>query len=171
MIIFMVFAVLTIIIVLIPMFLSPKFTMSRSIEIRAPLREVFKRLPDLNEFAKWNPFPEGDTTNQTTVNGVGVNSTLAWRGDKTGEGKMTITKIVPDKEVAIRMEFFKPMSGVSMVYWVTNAKSDSSTEIVWRFEQDLTYFKRYFGLMMEGMMGKQFEKGLLNYKTMVEAGK
>lgn len=169
--IFALIVIIVLVVAIIPLFLPPKFTMSRSIEIKAPLREVYRRLPDLNEFAKWNPFPEGDSTNQMNVNGVGVNSILVWRGEKTGEGKMTIAKVEHEKEVIIKMEFFKPISGVGIVYWVTNAKSDSSTEMIWKFEQDLTYFKRYFGLMMEAMMGKHFKKGLLNYKAMVEGTK
>jgi hypothetical protein len=63
------------------------------------------------------------------------------------------------------------MSGEGTVQWITNAKSDSKTELVWTFEQDFTYFTRYFGLVMESMMGKHFEKGLSNYKNLIETSK
>lgn len=74
--------------------------MSRSIEIDAPISAVFSRLTDLNEYTKWNQFPKGDPTNQTSVTGDGLISFLVWKGDKTGEG---------------------------VVHWITNAKSDSKT--------------------------------------------
>lgn len=143
--------------------------MSRSIEINAPLATVFSKLIDLHEYVKWNPFPEGDPTNQADVSGAGVGSSLIWKGDKTGEGKMTITNIEPEKDIVVKMEFYKPMSGEGKVQWITNAQSDSKTELVWTFEQELTFFNRYFGLVMESMMGKHFEKGLLNYKTLIES--
>ncbi len=69
------------------------------------------------------------------------------------------------------MDFYKPMNGEGMVHWITNPKDESKTEMVWTFDQDLSYFQRYFGLMMDSMMGKHFEKGLLNFKTLVEASK
>ncbi len=163
--------VLVLIVLIVPVFLSSHFSMSRSIEIQAPVATVFSKLTSLNEYVKWNPFPEGDPTNQANVTGDGVGSYLVWKGDKTGEGKMTITKIEPDKKIDIKMEFYKPMSGEGMVGWITNAKSDSTTEMIWTFDQDLSYFNRYFGLMMDSMMGKHFEKGLQNYKALVEASK
>ena len=169
--VFFVIGVLAVILVVLPTFLSSKFAMSRSVEINAPVTVVFRRLTDLNEYVRWNPFPEGDPTNQTNVSGAGVGSSLTWKGEKTGEGKMTITEVEPDKNVDIRMEFYKPMSGEGTVKWITNAKSDSRTEFIWTFEQDLSYFKRYFGLIMGSMMGKHFEKGLVNYKNIVEAQK
>ena len=153
----------------IPLFLSSHFSMTRAIEINAPVLTVFSKLSDLNEYNKWNPFPEGDSTNQTYVTGLGVGSTLIWKCNKTGEGKMTITGINPNKSVDVKMEFYKPMSGEGLVRWVLNSKSDSVTEMVWSFEQGLPYFSRYFGLVMDSMMGKHFEKGLLNYKALVES--
>jgi hypothetical protein len=132
---------------------------------------VFTKLTDLNEYVKWNPFPEGDPTNTADVSGAGIGSYLTWKGEKTGEGKMTITNIEPEKKIDIKMDFYKPMSGEGVVHWITSAKSDSKTEMVWSFDQDLTYFTRYFGLVMDTMMGKHFEKGLENYKALIEASK
>lgn len=162
---------LILIAMVVPAFLPSRFSISRSVEINTPIGTVFTKLMDLNEYVKWNPFPEGDPSNQTEVSGVGLGSFLVWKGDKTGEGKMTITKIEPEQKISIKMDFFKPMSGEAMVYWITSARSESKTELVWMFEQDLTYFNRYLGLMMDSLMGKLFEKGLLNYKTLIETPK
>lgn len=161
--------ILVIMVLIVPMFLSSHFSMSRRIEIQAPVAIVFSKLTNLNEYNKWNPFPEGDPSNQTQVTGEGVGSSLTWKGNKTGEGKMTLVSIYPTQKIEVKMEFYKPMSGQGMVRWHTNTKGEGTTEMVWTFEQELTYFKRYFGLIMESMMGKHFEKGLLNYKKLVEA--
>jgi len=154
-----------------PVFLSNKFSMSRSIEIAAPVNDVFVKLTDLNEYVKWNPFPNGDPSNTATVSGEGLGASLVWKGDKTGEGKMTISEIDTSKSITIKMEFYKPMSGEGLVKWITSAKSESTTEMIWTFEQDLSYFQRYFGLFMDKMMGEHFERGLLKFKGMIEASK
>ncbi len=142
--------------------------MSRSIEINAPVAVVFSKLTDLKEYNKWNPFPDGDETHKTNITGDGIGSSLSWVGKKTGEGKMTIVAIEPNKNINLKMEFYKPMAGEGMVRWILNSKSDSITEMQWTFDQDLSYFKRYFGLMMDTIMGKPFEKGLKNYKNLIE---
>ena len=167
-ILFTVLALASLFLVL-PIFLSSTFSMSRSIVIDSPAAQVFSKLTSLNEYVKWNPFPEGDPTNQTTVNGEGVGSSLIWKGRKTGEGKMTLTNIEPVKKIDVKMEFYKPMKGEGMVHWIVTAQSDSTTELIWSFEQELPYFNRYFGLIMESMMGKHFERGLKNYKAIVES--
>lgn len=166
---FKIIGMLLLIGVLLPIFLPAKFSMSRAVEIQAPVSTVFSRLTSLNEYVKWNPFPEGDPTNQATVTGEGVGSYLVWKGEKTGEGKMTITNIEPEKKIEVKMEFYTPMSAEGLVQWTTSAKSTSVTELKWSFEQNLPYFFRYFGLFMDSMMGKHFEKGLLNFKGMAES--
>lgn len=166
-----VIGVFVLILIIVPVFLPSHFSMSRSIDINVPIGTVFSKLTDLNEYIKWNPFPEGDPTNVATVTGSGVGSFLIWKGEKTGEGKMTIASIEVDKKIDVKMEFYKPMSGEGMVSWITNAKSESTTELIWTFDQDMNYFNRYFGLFMEAMMGKHFEKGLSNFKSMFETNK
>lgn len=163
--------VLILVVLVVPVFLSAKFSMSRSIEINAPVSLVFTKLTDLNEYVKWNPFPEGDPTNTVEISGAGVGAFMTWKGEKTGEGKMTITAIEPEQKIAIKMDFYKPVSGEGVVQWITTPKSDTTTEMVWTFAQDLPYFMRYLGLVMNGMMGKHFEKGLESFKTLVEAAK
>lgn len=156
---------------IVPSILPVHFSMSRSIEIQEPVSTVFAKLTSLNDYLKWNPFQEGDPTHASNVTGDGVGSYLTWKGEKTGEGKMTIANIELDKKITIKMEFYKPMPGEGTVEWITNAKSDSTTELVWTFEQDLSYFNRYFGLVMDSMMGKHFEKGLSTFKALVESSK
>lgn len=151
-----------------PKHLNPHFSMSRSIVIKAPVSEVFKRLPDLNEYNKWNPFAEGDSSQQTQVEGTGLNSWMTWKGEKSGSGKMTITQLDVNHKIKIDMEFYQPMKGKGIVYWIVVPTADGNTEMKWTFDQDLEYFQRYFGLFMNKMMGKHFQKGLVTYKAIVE---
>ncbi len=160
--------VLILILLYIPRHLSPHFAMSRSIVIKAPVAEVFQRLPDLNEYNKWNPFAEGDTSQNTQVTGTGLNSSMTWKGKNSGEGKMTISEVESNHKIKINMEFYEPMKGTGVVYWITVPTADGNTELKWTYDQDLPYLNRYFGLVMDRMMGKHFEKGLVKYKAIVE---
>lgn len=166
-----IFGVVILILLIVPVVLPTHFSMSRSIEINAPVEAVFTKLTDLNEYVKWNPFQEGDPTNKNEVTGLGGGSFLVWKGEKTGEGKMTIISIESPQKIGIKLDFLEPLSGEATVHWITNKKSDGKTEMIWTFDQDLPYFSRYFGLCMDSMMGGLFEKGLSNFKTLTETSK
>lgn len=149
-----------------PKQLSPKFSISRAVVIKAPVSEVFKRLPDLNEYLNWNPF-SAKASNQ--VSGVGQDSFMTWKDKEAGEGKMTITQVLSNHKIKIDMEFYKPFPGKATVYWITVPTPDGNTELKWTYDQELTYFQRYLPFVMKGMLGKQFERGLATYKAIVES--
>ncbi|WP_063242414.1 SRPBCC family protein [Bdellovibrio bacteriovorus] len=162
---------LVIVLLIAPVLMPAQYQLVRSIEINAPVSTVFPRLTDLNEFVKWNPFSESDPTSKTEVAGTGVGSTMTYSGEKSGEGKMTIVNIVQDKSVDVRMDFIKPMPGEAMAHWIVAASSDNATTLTWSYEQKLPYFKRYLGIMMDFMMSPIFDKGLQNFKSLVESAK
>jgi len=158
----------------IPAVLSAKMRIERSIEIGSSPAAVFAYLADLNKYPKWNPFAEGDPSSTADVTGSGVGSVLAWKGDKTGEGKMTVTELEPNHLVRLKLEFYTPMSGQAVITWTTDAPAEvdaattSRTRMTWSMDQDLPYLQRYFGLVMRGMMVKTFDRGLRKLKEQLE---
>ncbi|KHD87157.1 MAG: hypothetical protein OM95_15785 [Bdellovibrio sp. ArHS] len=162
---------LLLVLLIAPVLLPAQYQLTRSIEINAPLSVVHAKLTDLNEFAKWNPFREDDPSSKVEVSGTGLGSTMVWAGEKTGQGKLTIVNIVPEKSVEIEMIFLKPVQGEARALWTVAATGESVTTLTWSYEQRLSYFKRYFGLIMDFMMSPTFDKGLKNFKALVEAGK
>ncbi len=159
---------LVIVLLIAPAILPSKMKIVRSIEIQGSPAIVHTYLADLNQYPKWNPFSEDDpgSTNQITGNGIG--SSLAWKGEKTGEGKMTITQLQPNQLVQLKLEFYTPMAGEAIIEWITDAIDANKTRMTWTMDEDMRYFHRYFGLFMDGMIGKTFERGLGNLKKQIE---
>jgi hypothetical protein len=151
-----------------PAVLSSKLHLDRSIEIQRSPASVHGFLADLNRYPKWNPFSENDPSSTAQITGAGVGSTLAWKGDKTGEGKMTITELQAGQSVQLKLEFFKPMAGEARIEWRTESLDANRTRMTWSMDEDLPYLQRYFGLLMKGPMGMTFEKGLGNLKREAE---
>lgn len=160
-----IFAVLA----LLPLVLSPKVQIVRSVEINSDLEKTHLFLADFQNFGTWNPFASEDPSSTSEVREKGVGSTFSWNGKKTGEGRMTISAIVPNQTVKIDLEFFVPMPGSAKSEWQTEKTASGGTKVVWVFEQELSYPKRYFGLFMDSMMGGIFETGLKNLKAQVES--
>lgn len=160
--------VVVVLLLLVPAVLSSKMQHSRSIEIQSSQAAVHAYLTDLNQYPKWNPFSESDPGSTNQITGTGVGSVLTWKGEKTGEGKMTITQINPPQSIQLKLEFYTPMPGEAVIGWTTDAVDANKTRMTWTMDQDLPYFQRYFGLVMNGMIGKTFERGLDNLKKKLE---
>ncbi|MDZ4084793.1 MAG: SRPBCC family protein [Bdellovibrionales bacterium] len=160
---------LFVVLALLPAVLSSKVEIVRSIDINAEVDKTHLYLSDFQNFASWSPFAEEDPTSKSEAKNSGVGSTFSWVGERTGEGVMKISEIVPNKAIKMDLEFYKPMDGIAKSEWQTEKVSDGVTKVTWTFEQELPYARRYFGLMMDTMMGGTFEKGLQNLKNNIEA--
>lgn len=67
---------LLLVLLLVPLLLSPKMHVQRSIEIGRSAATVHTYLADLNQYPKWNPFSENDPGSKSTVTGSGAGATL-----------------------------------------------------------------------------------------------
>ena len=45
-----------------------------------------------------------------------------------------------------------------------------STKVTWGFDAEFKGFGKYFGMMVDGMLGPQYEEGLANLKNHIEKG-
>jgi uncharacterized protein YndB with AHSA1/START domain len=156
------------ILALIPLVLPKHITVFRTVEINKPAAQVHAYMADFNQFTQWSPFQEMDPTSKGQVVGKGVGSTFSWQGEKTGDGKLTITALVPAKQISLALEFYTPQAAVATCEWITEAVDAGKTNVTWSMDEDLPYASRYFGLFMDGMMGDMFKKGLENVKKQLE---
>jgi hypothetical protein len=60
------------------------------------------------------------------------------------------------------------MAGEALIGWTTEAIDATKTRMTWSMDENLPYFQRYFGLVMNGAMVKTFDKGLMNLKRQLE---
>lgn len=153
---------LIVFLLILPALLSSKCVITRSQVIKNSPDSTFNYISNLNNFTQWSPFLEREPSAKVTVEGTGVGTKYSWAGEKVGKGSMTIVGMQPNKQVDIKLEFTDPFQAVSSVNWVTEP-ADSGTKISWVYTWDnIPYFKRLFTIGMDGMLGKDFEKGLSN---------
>ena len=151
-----------------PAVLPAHVRVERAASIAAKPDDVYTYLVDLNQYQNWNPFSENDPTATSQVAGSGIGSSLTWKGEKTGEGKMTISGVEPTGRVRLNLDFYTPMEGAALVEWRVEAIDGGKSRMTWSLEEDLSYFHRYFGLVTDRMIGAMFEKGLQNLKGQLE---
>lgn len=160
-------AVLIVVILAVPAVLPSKVHVERTVQVNAPPGAVFAVLSDMNQFSKWSPWYEMEPEAKIAVSGTGVGTVYTWEGKKTGKGSMTITALEANKQVDVRLAFTEPWVSQAENEWRI-AEDGAGSKLTWAFDQELPYMMRYFGLNMDSMLGGDFEKGLANFKRMLE---
>lgn len=152
-----------------------EFRVTRSLAVNAPPAVVFPHVNTLKNWEAWNPWGKLDPNLKLTCGGppLGVGASYAWVGNReVGEGRSTITESKPDEFVRFKLEFFKPMAGVSDTLF-TFKPQGGRTEVTWAMTGKNNFIAKAFCLFMnmDRMIGGQFEKGLADIKAAVEAAR
>jgi len=150
------------------------FRVARSTTVKAPPAIVFPHVNQLKNWETWNPWGKLDPNMKLTYDGPesGVGASYSWAGNNdVGEGRATITEMRTNELVQLKLEFFKPMAGVSIAEF-TFAPQGDQTEVTWTMTGKNNYVAKIFCLFMnmDKMIGGQFEKGLASLKQTAESG-
>ena len=161
---------LIVLLVVIGFLLPSHFKVERSMEIAAPPEKIFPNIEDPRAWAKWTVWNQRDPNMQMTYSGAekGQGAKWSWRSKTEGNGSMEFSKIDAPKLMQYKLSF--PDFGMTSTGTMTLAPVGSGTKVTWTNEGELgnNPMNRYFGLMMDNMVGKDFTSGLQNLKSMVE---
>jgi hypothetical protein len=147
------------------------FRVQRSTSIKAPPDKISAVLSDFRAWDGWSPWEKVDPKMKRTYSGEpkGKGAKYAWAGNgEVGEGSMTITEAQPSR-VALDLDFVKPWEGHNKVVF-TLAPKGEATEVTWDMQGPSPYITKVIQVFcdMDGMIGKEFEKGLADLKTLTE---
>jgi hypothetical protein len=152
---------------------SSDFRVKRSISINASPEAVFPHVNHLRKWEPWNPWGKLDPNMKLTYEGPaeGVGASYSWSGNgNVGEGRNTIIESHLHSLVRFKLEFFKPFAGVNQTDF-TFTPDGRQTVVMWDMTGKLNFTTKIFHVLMnmDKMIGGQFEKGLQDMKTVVEA--
>lgn len=148
------------------------YHVARSITLATSPEMVFSHVNDLKKWAAWNPWKKIDPNMKLTTQGPasGVGAAYAWVGNSdVGEGRMTIVESRANELVRIRLEFLRPMAGVSTSEFRFK-RLGNLTEVTWSITGKNDFIAKAMFMNMDRMIGGKFEKGLANLKSVAEAG-
>lgn len=156
-------------------FLLPaQVEIKRNLVIHATPAQVHPLIENLKHWEAWTPWgPEVDPTVVYTYSGAekGVGAEFSWKGEKMGEGSMILTKSDAVSGISYVINFnHGEMTSEGFMAYEPVAEG---TQVTWVDKMDLgsNPIKRYFGLLMDSMLGHDFDKGLAKLKQVVEASK
>ena len=166
-------AVIIVVLVVIVALQPSDFRVTRSTTISAPPPAVFTQVNDFHKWHAWNPWGKIDPAMKQTYEGApaGTGAIYTWSGNnEVGEGRMTITDSRPNELIRVKLEFFKPFTATNTADF-TFKPEGNQTVVSWSMFGDKNFMAKAIHLVMnmDKMIGGQFEKGLADMKSVVEA--
>jgi len=149
------------------------FRVERSIRIAAPPSKVFESIDDFRRWTAWSPWEKLDPELKRTYGekAAGVGATYAWEGNKkVGSGRMEITESSPATKIAIKLDFVAPFEAHDTAEFTIVPDGDAS-RVTWAMFGPNRFGNKVMTVFvsMDSLVGKDFETGLANMKTTVEA--
>ena len=157
---------------LVGQFLPKTTSMARSIEINASPQVVFSFVGTQKSQQAWSPWAEYDKEMKVNFAGepIGVGATMNWQSEhpKVGIGSSVVTLYEPYERIDVTLQFGQHSAGNASIQ--LQALSEDAVKVTWTYStRHDNLFEKYFGLMLDGMLGAEYEKGLAKLKTMAEA--
>lgn len=122
-------------------------------------------------FSEWSPWSKLDPKMKVEYSGPesGVGAMMKWQSDESsvGNGSWKVVDAIENESLDIAMDFGE--QGTASSYFRLKPSGDK-TSVTWGFDTDagMNPMMRWFGLLLDQMIGTEYEKGLSTLKTIVE---
>jgi len=148
------------------------FSVRRKTSIQAPPDKIYPFIDDFHKWNSWSPWEKLDPAMNRTHSGAasGKGAVYEWDGNsKVGKGRMEITDVSPPSRVTIKLDFLKPFEGHNIAEFTLEPQGDS-TDITWAMRGPAPFLSKVMQVFisMDKMIGKDFESGLANLKSIAE---
>ena len=152
------------------LFLPSRFEVARSAVINAPAERVYDLIADPRHWAKWSVWNQRDPDMDIKYSGppFGQGAKWSWKSKSEGSGNMVFTRVEPNSRIAYALSF--PELGMKSGGAFALEAAASGTKVTWTNAGDVgpNPLKHYLAVMMDRMVGPDFEAGLANLKALAE---
>ena len=143
----------------------------RDVLVNAPPEAVFEHVNSLQAFSEWSPWGDYDPEMQVVYSGpeTGVGNVMEWTSDhpNVGNGRQEIVEVIENEIVRTSLAF--DGMGEAQAWWILTPE-DEGTRVTWGLDSDMgnNPVSRWFGLMLDGFVGADYERGLERLREAVE---
>ena len=157
--------VIVLLLVLAGILLPSRVVIERDIRVDTHAATVFALLNDFSQVIKWSSMLDSDANAQIDISGPprGVDASISWNGHIIGQGRQTIIESVPYEKITARFDM-----GATVTYSLS--PEQEMTRLAWRHQRDFGFnlAKRYYGLVLDSIIGPGQEQDLAQLKAMAE---
>jgi effector-binding domain-containing protein len=155
--------------IVVGMILPARVQVEREILIDAYPATVFALVNDFQQFNRWSGWMDNDPNTRINISEPpsGVGASLSWASQIIGNGRLTITASDPFTSITSILDLGADNVATNVFFL---SQTDTHTRVLWHYERDfgLHLAGRYFGLMLDGIIGPQYEADLVNLKQHAE---
>jgi hypothetical protein len=149
------------------------FRVERSIAISAPADRIYQEIVDFHRWTAWSPWEGLDPNLRRRYEGPdsGVGAIYAWEGTrKVGTGRMEIVNASAPTNLTINLDFLKPFKAHNQAHF-SLAEGAGVTKVTWAMTGPKTLGTRIMSIFtsMDKLVGRDFEKGLAQLKSVAES--
>ena len=145
----------------------------RDIEIDRPVHTVYTVLNGYQHFSAWSPWagldPQMEVTRSGPSHGQGARYQWSSKMASVGSGSQEIILSQADERIDMALEFsgMDARQTASFEFEPTSA----GTRLTWSLDVDFgdSLFGRWFGLLLDRMVGRDYEQGLSRLKALLES--
>ena len=144
----------------------------RATSIQAAPETIFPLIADFHRWISWSPWENRDPELKRTYSGAasGKGAVYAWKGNRNvGSGRMEITEASSPGKITIQLDFIKPFAAHNITEF-TLQPAGGATNVTWTMHGPSPFITKVMGVFvnMDKMIGKDFETGLANLKSVAE---
>lgn len=148
------------------------FHIERSVAVAALPEQIFPLINDFHSWTGWSPYEKLDPKMNKVYSGSenGPGAIYEWQGNsKAGAGRIEIIKTSEPIRVSMTLDMYKPIKGSNKVVF-SMTPADDGTIVTWAMDGKNSFIMKVVGqfIDMDKMIGRDFEEGLINIKTLVE---
>lgn len=149
------------------------FRVQRSVTMHASPERIFPLINDFQSWPLWSPYEKLNPAMKRTYTGPrsGPGAASSWDGNsKAGAGKMEIVSLVPASKLVVKLDFSRPFEGHNTAEFTLDRAGDNTT-VTWAMFGPQNFMLKLISIFMnmDRLMGKEFEEGLHNLKTLTES--
>src|SRR5450432_293753 len=148
------------------------FSVRRATTVKAPPERIFPLINDFHQWGTWSPYENKDPAMKRSYSGAesGKGAVYGWEGNKNvGSGRMEILDTSVPTKIVIKLDFFTPFEGHNTAEFTMLPQGDV-TNVTWLMHGPAVFISKVMQVFMnlDKMIGKDFEVGLANIKTISE---
>ncbi|MFT7670178.1 MAG: hypothetical protein ACI8X5_002885 [Planctomycetota bacterium] len=142
--------------------LPGEYEVKRSRVVAATPAEVYAAVLDLHTWPSWSVWSsEADPDCVWNYNDkVGVGASNEWNGPELGKGGLTVTASEENTKIDYDLFFVEGDDRMESQGRFEFVPSGDGTEVTWVMHGEFEGFLKLFGLLMDSMVGPDFEEGL-----------
>ena len=151
--------------------MASKYSVVATREVKATAGKVHDLLVNMGRIEEWNPYVEMDPALKSVFSDqkIGVGASYKYESKRVGNGYLEITSVEPSL-IVLRIEFHnKGKVDVGQTrYMISPGSSADSVTVTWEMTGEHAGFRKLLWPIMNGVLGKAFDRGLEKLAALVE---